>query len=102
MQPLTEQAANEIWDLLVEMGGASRHPDSRRDFVYLQTTEVISEYRFQGLFGFGGKFWRNNGRWYVNHYPEDDSPSRNRTRDQINGQLEELYRKHMGEEPEQW
>lgn len=35
-----------------------------------------TEYRFCGLLGFGGKFWRTRREWYVNCYPEDETTER--------------------------
>ena len=102
MNPLSKEAANAVWDLLVEMGGASQHEDSRRDFVYNQTTEFCREWRFQGMFGFGGKFYRDGTRWRVGHYQEDDSPKRNKTRDAINAKLDEMRLKYTGKEPNEW
>lgn len=78
--PLDKETANEIYDILVVIAGASE--SWRENFVYHQTNGVISEYRFPGRLGFGGKFWRNMGiredgtwgeRWYVNQYSEDET-----------------------------
>ncbi len=95
MKPLSKEAANEIWDLLVEMGGVFEHKDSRRaQFIQLQTQEFLREWRFCGLFGFGGKFYRDHTSWRVGHYREDDTPERNKLRDEINTKLDALYLKH--------
>jgi hypothetical protein len=102
MEPLSEEAANEVWDLLVEMGGAPKRDDPRTHFVSCQTGEGIREWRFQGLFGYGGKFYRDHNKWRVGHYREDDSPERNKIRDEINAKLDELYLKHTGKEAGSW
>lgn len=68
-RPLTAEQANAIWDVLVEHAGASQ--GGRADFVDVETWQDCAEYRFMGALGFGGKFWRNRGRWYVTAYPED-------------------------------
>lgn len=68
LEPLTPEQANAVYDVLVEHAGASE--DGRDDFVFLQTEEVVNEYRFMGRLGFGGKFWNYHGRWYVTAYPE--------------------------------
>lgn len=64
-----------IYDLLVKLCGA---PEGfREDFIYSYSKErPPREWRFQGALGFGGKFWMNTGRWYVNCYREDETPER--------------------------
>lgn len=86
-EPFSKDLAEAIWDILVGHAGA---PESLRDdFLFHQTRQHMSEYRFQGRLGHGGKFWRNYGRivqrneaflsatpagerWYVTFYPEDE------------------------------
>lgn len=79
MKPMTEQMANDVYSVLVEMVGARE--SGREEFVYHQTNSVCTEFRFIGSLGFGGKFWRISGRrhddswgevWIVNQYPEDE------------------------------
>lgn len=76
--PLTAEQANAIFDTLVTYAGARE--DNRDYFVSIQTREHLTEYRFGGSLGFGGKVWRNTGHrpdgtwgecWYVSAYPED-------------------------------
>lgn len=63
--------ANKIYDILVEMGGASE--SMRSDFVHYHTIfEKATEWRFQGRLGNGGKYW--NERNCVTCYPEDETP----------------------------
>jgi len=65
-------AADEIYSILVSVGGA--HECYRRDFQYGHRnilTDRSSEWRFQGHFGFGGKFRNYGDRWYVDYYAED-------------------------------
>lgn len=75
--PVGRVTASEIWDILVECVGASE--SGRDEFVWHQSENYCSEYRFMGRLGFGGKFWRNRGyrhdgswgeKWYVNQYAE--------------------------------
>jgi hypothetical protein len=66
---MTREQADAVFDVLVEHAGAS--DGWRDDFVERQVAGSTDEYRFQGLLGFGGKFWNCNGRWYVSAYPED-------------------------------
>lgn len=93
--PLDNQTANEIYDILVSIAGAPED-HGRDDFVYHQTNEVCSEYRFQGKLGFGGKFWRNMGirgdgtwgeRWYVTYYSEDETNARLEITERVNKAL---------------
>jgi hypothetical protein len=85
--PLTVEQANAVYDILVRYAGASEH--NRDDFVTIQTHQPCTEYRFMGSLGFGGKFWRNDGRWYVSAYPEDIAaqPERERAIRLTNGPL---------------
>lgn len=52
------------------------------------------EYRCCGLFGFGGKFYRTGGRFYVSMYPEDRTPSREARIKRVNELLGELVKKY--------
>lgn len=81
-QPMTEEIANLVFDVLVDAGAATAE---RESFVFHQTNEHVTEYRFGGHLGHGGKFYRNPGklpdgsygeRWYVSYYREDETPKR--------------------------
>ena len=85
---MNNQKANAIFDILVQECGA--FGDDRLGFVYNQTTEPVSEWRFCGKLGFGGKFWRNNGRMYVSCYPDDETPERMKMIEAANKRLELL------------
>jgi len=85
---LTEDQANQIYEILERVGGAL--PSERDHFVFQQTSRDIEEWRFCGHFGFGGKFWSANGKWYVTMYDEDRTPSLDRVRDAINELLADL------------
>lgn len=82
-RPLTDETANKVYDILVATIDATER--GREYFVHAQTTEHLTEFRLSSPLGFGGKFWRNPGtlpdgtygeRWYVNTYPEDQTPAR--------------------------
>lgn len=94
--PLNPEVAHAIYDILVdECGAADGHESfgcySLRDlFVGNQTNGFITEWRFSGALGFGGKFWRNVGRWYVSCYREDETPKRLRAIDRANKRLQKL------------
>lgn len=86
---ITAEQANAIYDVLVAEVSA---PEGQRDmFVYHQTAGRCDEYRFGGTLGFGGKFWRTNGKWYVTCYPEDRTLERDRWIELTNARLAELH-----------
>ncbi len=92
-QPLTTDQANAVYDVLVEHVGAVADGNWwRENFVYVQTAEVVSEYRFQGALGFGGKFRRSGwgDRWRVDCYEEDLTNERRQMIDRANEALAEL------------
>ena len=80
------------WDLLVEHAGASRDPYQKDIFVhaYCQREHKAYEYRFGGVFGFGGKFWRNDRRFYVSYYQEDETPKMRVAEAKVNALLAAL------------
>lgn len=78
---------NEVFNILVNEAGAN---ESNRDqFAHWWTTNG-HEFRFQGVLGFGGKFWRNNDRWYINCYSEDENLCRLCVIEKVNKLLKEL------------
>lgn len=87
---IPETIANKIYDILTAECGA---PDwMRDDFVYFCTNLFQSrEYRFIGSLGFGGKFWHNDGRFYVNCYPEDMTVPRAEAIKSANEKLAAVY-----------
>lgn len=70
---LTEPEAHAIYDILAKEAGA--RDGDREQFVWAHTMNDMSEYRFQGALGFGGKFWCKDS-WRVTAYPEDENPER--------------------------
>jgi hypothetical protein len=96
VNPLTEQSANAVYNLLVAHAGAS--PDGRDGFVYGQTMSPCTEWRFCGSLGMGGKFRRNTvwigpdrrERWWVDCYREDEIPERLAAIEATNKALAEL------------
>lgn len=89
-KPLSEKLANDVYDILVEVCGACE--SMRQAFVYTETHELCSEYRFCGRMGFGGKFWNANDRLYVNCYSEDETPQRRAMIAEANKRLAALNR----------
>jgi hypothetical protein len=82
---------NQAWDILTMHAGALDDEDVRTDFVtsFLRNRR-LTEWRFGGTLGMGGKFWRYDGRYYVTCYPEDRTGSRIDTIDRVNHLLATL------------
>lgn len=99
--PLSRDHANAVFDVLIEHCGARE--TMREDFVFHQSNEFCTEYRFIGCLGFGGKFWRNHSlrpdgtfgeHWYVANYSEDDSERTAAARAAANPLLDTLRAAH--------
>ncbi len=85
---ISQSKANKIYDLLVSIGGANER--DRQDFVYHHCKDEYgcTEWRFCGLFGFGGKYrstW--NG---VTYYIEDETPLIIQLKKELNKALKEI------------
>jgi hypothetical protein len=87
-KPLSREMADKVYDILVDVCGAGEY--MRDSFVAMQTSEMIYEWRFGGDLGFGGKFWNVNDKLYVNCYPEDNNPERQKMIDEANEKLSKL------------
>jgi hypothetical protein len=80
---------NKVYDILVEECGA--HEDERKDFVFhQQEKDFPMEWRFCGMLGFGGKFWRTSIQMYVTCYTEHMTPERELAIGKANERLEKL------------
>lgn len=80
--------SNAIWDILVREAGAL---ELDRDlFLQWFAEKNGREYRIGGALGFGGKFWRTDGRFHVNCYPEDLTPESQQVIDRTNQALDSL------------
>lgn len=80
-----------VYDHLVKLAGAQE--SGRRSFLLaLAGDSPPTEWRFQGLLGFGGKLWpcRVDGVPYVTCYPEDETPVRLEIIRRVNAELEQL------------
>ena len=87
---ITHQIANAIYDILVDHAEASAREYDRNDFVRHATSGRMTEWRFQGNLGFGGKFKCSGGLWYVDCYQEDMDPYRKQTIEFTNRDLADL------------
>ena len=81
---LDDNFHGDVYDVLVEHAGA--HPQWKDDFV--RSCRTTSEYRFQGVFGFGGKYWPERQR--ITYYPEDRTDHLDDLRDRINVLIADL------------
>lgn len=91
-ETLTTAQAEAIWAILTEECGAR----SDHGFVWHQTRSHVTEWRFMGTLGFGGKFWRSTSKrpdgtwgelWRVDCYREDATPDRLATIKRANARL---------------
>lgn len=64
--------ADQIYDLLVLHVGA---PEGLRQ-QFVLSWDAMTEFRFMGTLGFGGKFWKKRDGYYISCYPEDETPGR--------------------------
>ena len=71
---LDEATANAVWDVLAAECGAGEL--WRQDFVLRAAGAGLTEYRFMGSLGFGGKLYAERGGFRVGCYPEDETPQR--------------------------
>jgi len=87
---MTEEKINKIYDILVKYGAIE---DNRLSFV--QDMNVVGtsgiEWRFCGVFGYGGKFHKySDGSMCVTMYSEDVTLERETCREMINKEIQEL------------
>lgn len=87
-RPLTREQAEAVYDILRDECRAGGR--GRESFVIYQTLSFCPEYRFMGALGFGGKFYRCNGRWYVCCYSEDVTPALSQMMEKANARLAAL------------
>lgn len=84
----TIEQLGEIYDLLVSNGGAP--VGDKENFIYNHSKDnKCTEWRFCGMFGFGGKY--RSGTNSVDYYPEDDTFERMVMVKLLNKELENLF-----------
>lgn len=86
--------AEKAYDILVATCGAKE--EGRRAFCEHHndsphTTQHLSEWRIDGVLGYGGKFKQHNGHYYVACYPEDSTPERQACLAEANRLLAALF-----------
>ena len=79
---------NKVYDILVEMGGASE--SMRSSFIQNHLDEQFPcyEWRFMGKLGYGGKYRSRKNA--VDCYSEDETPERMKLIEQINEVLQKI------------
>ena len=94
---ISMQEALDVYEVLMNHAGA--HFDMRNILSFVSTyateKEPSSEYRFQGHFGFGGKFRFNGNRlYYVDYYRETQTPDLDWQEALVNAELAKVYIHH--------
>lgn len=89
---ITFDIANSIVDILVEHCGVNTN--RRKTIVDDLMWGKLTEYRFQGNLGFGGKLNYNNSKIYVSYYPEDATLEKELRVEIANSKLSEIYTKY--------
>lgn len=85
---LSPEFANKVYNILVEHAGA--YEDMRQHFVYVHCEDkyLCGEFRFQGLFGFGGKY--RSERNTIDYYSENHTKKLDKLQDKVNKLLGEI------------
>jgi hypothetical protein len=98
---LTLEQAHTVYTILVGFCGAPDTIMGRTLFVSSVTRphDHNIEYRFQGLLGFGGKFYATRNRWYVSYYAEDETENRRILRDTANFVLNAVFVAYLAQPP---
>lgn len=81
---MNQRLENRIYDILEQHGA---DPDRRFSFIHWFHEPDQREWRFIGTLGFGGKFIKDHGRYFVTCYPEDRNAAREEAIEQMNKQL---------------
>jgi len=80
---LTKEQLEKLYEILINYAGAS---ESGRDmFIHAHTKSDCKEYRFQGKFGFGGKFWSHY--LDINYYSENTTKELDRLQEIVNDKI---------------
>lgn len=93
-EAMTDAVLERIWETLVRCCGAK--PDGLEDFLFAtdfgEEHHRVTEYRFIGSLGFGGKVWIKPGKApYVTCYQEDTTPARSQAMAVANNELQKLW-----------
>lgn len=88
---MTKNKARKVYDILVQLGRANQSNREGFIFHHTESNSECTEWRFQGAFGFGGKYWRDSNK--ITCYPEDETPELIELMDKINFKLSEIDKK---------
>lgn len=77
-----------VYAILKEFAGADPDPLTEGSFIDYCLSPDAQEWRFQGKFGYGGKYIPGNNRFA--YYTEDQTPELDSLRDTINAKLKNL------------
>ena len=91
----TKDLAEQVFQILVEECGALAGDLDSFLFYHVASSTLRSpstEYRFQGLLGFGGKFYNSLDRWCVGCYPEEENVDTLKMINAANQKLDALFR----------
>lgn len=82
---------NKVYTLLVDEAGALEQ--MRDNFIYshINSEHPCTEYRFQGYFGFGGKYYSGENR--IGYYRENETPELNALEKSVNEMLSRISEK---------
>lgn len=87
---LTEEKANQVWEILVKNCKVYNSEGNKNSFINCAIHHGITEYRFQGNLGFGGKLWGNRSPLVVSCYREDETSERLQVIKNTNEELSKL------------
>lgn len=93
---LSPEVAAAVWDMLIEVciGEWRQSQLWKEQFIQDATGDGISEWRFSGRLGFGGKIYSNP--WRVDCYREDRTPEREAMIAEANRRLKEIIGERKG------
>ena len=85
---MTEERANKIYDILVNIGGANETMRDQFIFSHCKDMYICQEWRFMGKLGYGGKY---RGQYNtVDCYREDETKEQLKLIKKINKELEKI------------
>ncbi len=98
---LENKYAEKVYDLLMEYSFPEDDFYKERNKLgfcsYWKENLSSLEYRFQGIFGFGGKFHclfdrrtKKTSHWFVSYYPENTTPYLDEKLGELNDKLKKL------------
>ncbi len=88
MKHLAKDFANNVYDILVDLGGAREEDRSSFIYSFCEDQYVCSQWRFQGHFGFGGKYLHPNNS--ISYYRETKTEELEKLAEEVNDKLKEL------------